>query len=62
MQFYQLYCFTKVAKKKSFSRAAEEAFLSQSTVSTHVSNLESYYGEKLFNRLGKEVVLTLDSL
>lgn len=58
MQFHQLYCFTKVAEKKSFSKAAEDIFLSQSTVSTHISNLEDYFNEQLFDRLGKQVVLS----
>jgi DNA-binding transcriptional LysR family regulator len=58
MQFQQLFVFTKVAEKNSFSKAAEDIFLSQSTVSNHISNLESYFGQKLFDRLGKEIVLT----
>lgn len=58
MQFYQLNAFIKVAEKKSFSKAAEELYLSQSTVSTHISSLERYFGQKLFDRLAREVVLT----
>ncbi|MBS4025923.1 MAG: LysR family transcriptional regulator [Clostridia bacterium] len=58
MQFQQLFVFTKVVEKNSFSKAAEDIFLSQSTVSNHISNLESYFGLKLFDRLGKEIVLT----
>lgn len=58
MQFYQLKAFVKVADRKSFSRAAEDLYLSQSTVSIHVSSLEKYFSQKLFDRLGKEVALT----
>lgn len=58
MLLHQLEAFTNVAEKKSFSKAAEALYLSQSTVSTHISNLEAYYGHKLFDRLGKEIVLT----
>ncbi|UNC90831.1 selenium metabolism-associated LysR family transcriptional regulator [Candidatus Contubernalis alkaliaceticus] len=58
MQFYQLQAFIKVAEKRSFSRAAEDIFLSQSTVSTHIGSLEKHFGQKLFDRLGKEVTLT----
>ncbi len=58
MQFYQLACLVAVAEQKSFSRAAKMLFLSQSTVSNHISNLEQEYGQKLFDRLGKEVRLT----
>ncbi len=58
MQLHQLSIFVQVAEKKSFSKAAEEIFLSQSTVSTHISSLEKHFGQKIFDRLGKEVVLT----
>jgi DNA-binding transcriptional LysR family regulator len=55
---HQLEVFIKVAERNSFSKAAESLFLSQSTVSTHIHNLERYFSQKLFDRLGKKVVLT----
>jgi DNA-binding transcriptional LysR family regulator len=55
---HQLNIFSKVVEEKSFSKAAESIYLSQSTVSTHINNLEKFLGRKLFDRLGKEVVLT----
>lgn len=58
MLLHQLEVFTQVAEKASFSKAAESLFLSQSTVSTHIGNLEKHFGQKLFDRLGKQVVLT----
>ncbi|UWG98105.1 LysR family transcriptional regulator [Dehalobacter sp. DCM] len=58
MLLHQLEIFKQVAEKNSFSKAAQALFLSQSTVSTHISNLEKYFGSKLFDRLGKEIVLT----
>lgn len=58
MELHQLEVFAQVAEKSSFSKAAEGLFLSQSTVSTHISNLEKHFGQNLFDRLGKEVVLT----
>jgi len=58
VQFQQLFVFTKVVEKNSFSKAAENIFLSQSTVSSHISNLENYFGQKLFDRMGKEIALT----
>lgn len=58
MLLHQLEIFKHVAEKNSFSKAAQALFLSQSTVSTHISNLEKYFGQKLFDRLGKEIVLT----
>ncbi|WP_459999767.1 selenium metabolism-associated LysR family transcriptional regulator [Paradesulfitobacterium aromaticivorans] len=58
MLLHQLEVFLQVAEKESFTKAAEALFLSQSTVSAHISNLEKNFGQKLFDRLGKEVVLT----
>jgi DNA-binding transcriptional LysR family regulator len=50
--------FVKVADLKSFSRAAQQMYLTQPTISQHIYALESYLGTRLFDRLGKEVVLT----
>lgn len=58
VQFQQLSVFIEVAKSKSFSKAAQNLYLSQSTVSTHISNLETYFQKPLFDRLGRQVVLT----
>lgn len=58
LQFQQLAVFVEVAKSKSFSKAAQDLYLSQSTVSTHISNLETYFEKPLFDRLGRQVVLT----
>jgi DNA-binding transcriptional LysR family regulator len=57
MLMHQLYIFIRVAEEKSFSKAAESIYLSQSTVSTHIASLEKHFGQKLFDRLGKKVVL-----
>ena len=57
MQIHQLTVFKKVADTKSFSRAGEDMYLSQSAISTHVRNLEEYFGRRLFDRLGKEIYL-----
>lgn len=58
MLLHQLQVFIKVVEEKSFSKAAESIFLSQSTVSTHIDNLEKYFGQKLFDRIGRNTVLT----
>jgi DNA-binding transcriptional LysR family regulator len=58
LDIHQLEILAKVAELKSFSRAAQEMCLTQPTISQHMSSLESYLGTKLFDRLGKEVVLT----
>lgn len=58
MDLHQLFVFTKVVENKSFSKAAEEVFLSQSTVSAHIQSLESKLNVKLFDRIGRENRLT----
>ncbi|MHC0038463.1 selenium metabolism-associated LysR family transcriptional regulator [Pseudoneobacillus sp. C159] len=58
MDLHQLYVFTKVVEHKSFSKAAEAIFLSQSTVSTHIQSLEKLLNVNLFDRIGRESVLT----
>lgn len=58
MDLHQLYVFTKVVEHKSFSKAADDIFLSQSTVSSHIQGLEKTLGLKLFDRVGRESILT----
>ena len=55
MHFKQLEAFVNVIKFKSFSKAAEEIYLSQPTISAHISALESEFGTKLIIRSTKEV-------
>jgi DNA-binding transcriptional LysR family regulator len=54
----QLRVFEAVARHLSFSRAAEEMYLSQPAVSTLVKQLEGHAGLPLFEQLGKKVYLT----
>jgi len=54
----QLKVFHVAAKVQSFTRAAEVLFLTQPGISKHIKDLEEYYGTRLFDRLGKKVVLT----
>lgn len=58
MDFHQLRVFLETAKEKSFSRAAENIFLSQPTVSAHIKNLEKEVGTPLFDRSSRELELT----
>jgi DNA-binding transcriptional LysR family regulator len=58
MDLHQLFVFTKVVEHKSFSKAAEDIFLSQSTVSSHIQALEKTLNIKLFDRVGRESILT----
>jgi len=54
----QLEVFIKVAESGSFSKGAEAAFITQSTVSQHISALENEFGLKLLDRTGKGALLT----
>ena len=58
MDLHQLYIFTKVVEHKSFSKAAEDIYLSQSTVSSHIQSLEKMLNVSLFDRVGRESFLT----
>lgn len=58
MDFRRLEVFCKVVELKSFTRAAEALRLSQPTVSEHIRQLEESVGEKLLDRLGREVLPT----
>lgn len=55
MDFRRLEAFCKVYELRSFSRAAAELYLSQPTISSHVSTLERELKVRLFDRLGREV-------
>jgi DNA-binding transcriptional LysR family regulator len=54
----QLEVFINVAESGSFSKGAESSFITQSTVSQHISALESEFGLKLLDRTGKGALLT----
>lgn len=54
----QLKVFEAVARRLSFSRAAEELHLTQPAVSTQVRTLEDHVGMPLFEQLGKKIYLT----
>ena len=58
MNLKQLEVFIKVAESGSFSKGAEATFITQSTVSQHISALESEFGLKLLDRTGKGALLT----
>ena len=58
MDFDQLATFVYVAKLKSFSRAGQKVFRSQSAVSAQIRQLEETYRAKLLDRSAKSVELT----
>ena len=60
MNLKQLESFVHVAEGGSFSKAAKELFLTQPTVSAHISSLEKELNVRLFIRNTKEVNLSDD--
>lgn len=60
MNLKQLEAFVQVAEGGSFSKAAKELFLTQPTVSAHISALEKELHVRLFVRNTKEVSLSED--
>lgn len=58
MDFKQLETFVTIAKLKSFSKAAEQLYLTQPTISNHIQNLEKELKTILINRGNKEISLT----
>lgn len=60
MNLKQLEAFVKVAESGSFSKAAKELYLTQPTVSAHISALEKELHVRLFVRNTKEVTMSED--
>src|SRR5215208_1805641 len=54
----QLRTFLTVARRLSFTRAAEELYLTQPAVSIHIRKLERALGGSLFEHIGRRVSLT----
>lgn len=55
-----LRAFESAARNRSFTKAAQELFLTQSAISRHVRNLEELFGIQLFYREHRAVTLTPD--
>ncbi len=58
LNLHQLRVFQMVARRMSFSRAAEDMILSQPAVSLHIKNLEKAVGLALFEKIGRQIRLT----
>jgi DNA-binding transcriptional LysR family regulator len=53
--------FAAVYTNKSFTKAAEQLYTSQPTISEHIRNLEERLNCKLFDRLGRTIIPTLEA-
>lgn len=60
MDDFRLKVFVSVAQNQSFTKAANEVFISQPAVTNHIKNLESLFGARLFERTGNKVILTTE--
>lgn len=58
MEFRQLRTFRAVADSLSFSKAAAQLFMAQSSVSAQIRSLEDELDLKLFDRIGRRVLIT----
>ncbi len=55
---FRLKVFYTVAKRLSFTKAAEELFISQPAVTKHIHELEQQLGMALFERIGNKITIT----
>jgi DNA-binding transcriptional LysR family regulator len=58
MSDFRLRVFAAVARHLSFTKAAQELFISQPAVTKHIRELEAQYGQRLLERHGTRVALT----
>jgi len=54
----QLQIFSSVARHRNFTRAAEELFLTQSSVSSQLKQLAEFVGHPLVEQVGKKITIT----
>lgn len=55
---FRLQVFHTVAKRLSFSKAAQELYISQPAVTKHIHEIENHFKLKLFDRNGSKIKLT----
>ena len=58
LNYHHLYYFWLVAREGSISRAAEHLHLAHPTISKQIQQLETSFGSDLFDRVGRNLVLT----
>lgn len=58
MSDFRLRVFEAVARHLSFTKAAQELFVTQPAVTKHIHELEKHYGQRLLERRGNRVALT----
>lgn len=58
MSDFRLKVFCSVAHHLSYTKAAQELFITQPAITKHVQELEAQYRVRLFERLGNKIALT----
>lgn len=58
LNFHHLFYFWRIARSGGLSRAAEELRVTHSTLSAQLKSLEDFFGDALFDRRGRRLVLT----
>ena len=58
LNYHHLYYFWMVAREGSIARAAEQLHLAHPTISKQLHQLEVSFGDRLFERVGRNLVLT----
>ncbi|MDN4608107.1 LysR family transcriptional regulator [Sporosarcina highlanderae] len=58
MDIRHLKYFESIARNKNFTKAAEELFISQPSLSNMIKKMEENFGSKLIERTTREVILT----
>src|SRR5262245_49929448 len=58
LNYHHLFYFWTVAREGSVTRACEKLHLAQPTISGQLRRLEKSVGDRLFDRVGRNLVLT----
>lgn len=57
LNYHHLYLFYVIAMEGSIKAASEKVHLTQATLSDQLKSLEEYFGTKLFERTGRQLIL-----
>lgn len=58
LNYHHLYYFWTVAREGSISKACDQLYVAQPTISAQIAALEKSLGDKLFTRTGRSLLLT----
>jgi DNA-binding transcriptional LysR family regulator len=58
MEIRNFITFRKIVELGSFTKASEVLGYAQSTITSHIQQIEAYYGRPVFERLGHTLILT----